>query len=739
MVALNFNGTIIWQVMATILLSGIKFLGVQIPFVMGFIEREENLKKKVALYILSALTILVRFSWVSAIKFGTSTVLLYSIINVFTALNFRRKNDLYAYLFVSVFFIDVVWCAFDGILIYDVIIALIKGISAVAGYVLFSKVEKLNSEITDKDFLYAISAVGLLLIGLQDVSLFSVNLRNVFGIYIVLMLASTNGIKYATIAGLLLGTINEISSPNMGVSIISLSLGGFIAGMFKNKNTMLQIWGFLLGNSILAYYIMGYNSLVMKYLEIVIASSLFYVSYKNKVTELITIVPEAIPLLVTNNNDAIKELEISSGSMFSVSELIDDFEIEEDAEMDIFDEIKEDICFSCNKYDECWDKKYDETSDEIFNVIEKLEDNEKIEEDNFLVMQSCDNGKEILNKITSKYESFKLSKKNEPFNALKQCVSNQFKGFSQYITQMKDKICEERVEDINTRIINAFEKEHIRISKLTVKNEDKLCEVSLKMEDDLPKVGFLLIANNILSRVLNKRMVISDEKKDLMIFRERNVLKVETEVISKKADSASIIGDSYKLVGNEENKYMAILSDGMGTGYEASKISSALVEMFCEMARTGINIGNITNMINTFMGYISKTEKIVTLDAISIDLLTGETEFIKVGSAPTFIIRNKEVEIIACDTLPLGIFDSVEFFEKNYNLEVGDIIVMVSDGVIDSKRNVINKEFWVSSFLRGLDISEPKVIAEELLYKTTENYEGDIKDDITIIVSRISE
>ena len=85
------------------------------------------------------------------------------------------------------------------------------------------------------------------------------------------------------------------------------------------------------------------------------------------------------------------------------------------------------------------------------------------------------------------------------------------------------------------------------------------------------------------------------------------------------------------------------------------------------------------------------------------------------------------------------IFDNVEFFQKRYNLDVGDIIVIVSDGVIDSKRNVINKEFWVSSFLRELGITDPKIIAEELLEKTIDNYNGDIKDDISIIVTKISE
>ena len=107
----------------------------------------------------------------------------------------------------------------------------------------------------------------------------------------------------------------------------------------------------------------------MKYLEILLASSLFYVSCKNKMDELIMFTSDVIALPPVDDL-AVKELETSSGNMFSVAELIDDFELESDEELDVFDDIKEDICFSCDNYDECWDKNYDETSDEIFNLIE---------------------------------------------------------------------------------------------------------------------------------------------------------------------------------------------------------------------------------------------------------------------------------------------------------------------------------------------------------------------------------
>jgi hypothetical protein len=43
----------------------------------------------------------------------------------------------------------------------------------------------------------------------------------------------------------------------------------------------------------------------------------------------------------------------------------------------------------------------------------------------------------------------------------------------------------------------------------------------------------------------------------------------------------------------------------------------------------------------------------------------------------------------------------------------------------------------VSGFLKSLYIDDPQIIAEELLQKTIENYNGEVLDDVTIIVQKI--
>ncbi len=735
-----FDKTLILKTIEVILLSNIKIFGSFIPLSVGVIEREEDFRKKVFLYAISVITLAIRFSPLLSLQFFSGIVLIILLTRALDSFSISNKNVLYVTLFASIFVNDIVWNAFDKILTYDYIIAGIKGASVVLGYILFGNTMFPKEDLSEKDMLLSITFLGIMLMGLGELKIFTLNVRNIISVVAILSLALTSGVKYSAVSGLILGTLNELSSPDMGATIISFSLGGMIAGLLKNRGKYFVMWGFMLGNSILAYYITGYNSLIVHYLEIIIASSIFYVMNRAEITSFRVFEPAPDNLLYAgvDNSKVIKDLENTSGTFYSISELIDDIEVDEN-QYDLFDEIKGDICINCDKYNDCWDKNYDDTMDKIFDAIEFLEEDYSKEAENILLEDFCDEGKEILNKIRLRYGEYKGNKENKSINELKNCVSEQFKGFSEYITGIKQKFIDESTMSLEKRIVNSFQKENYELEKVDINMSERGCEVALKTTGELPKVSFLLAANGILSRLLGKRMMASDEKRELVVFREYKELHIDSFAVTRKPDGATVLGDSYKIINSVNNKYMMLLSDGMGCGTEANKISSTLIELFSEMSGVGINPGIITNMLGSFIQYISDTEKIVTLDTVSVDLLTGECEILKIGGAPTFIIRKSGVEIIYCDTLPLGILDKIEFLEEKRVLEPGDIIVSVSDGVVDSKRDLINKEYWISSFLKRLDIDEPQIIANELLEKTIENYNNEIKDDITIIVSKVCE
>lgn len=732
----------ILRIVETVLLSGVTFAGSFMPISLGFNEAEDDVKKRKVLYVVAMLAVMLRFSWIVALKFLCSGILFWVIGNLVTSLNLPKKNMIYSGLFFSVFVVELICSMFDTLLLYDVIIAVMKGIAVMLGYRIFSVLQVDDIAVDDTEFLWKVFGIGILLLGINDFNLFTLSLRNVICIYFILSFASIGGAKYSTIAGLIFGAIIEFSEPNMGVSIISFALGGFLAGLFYRKSVLFMIWGFLLGNSVLAYYITGYNLLVMKFMEIALAGSVFYIATKKKMNILPVFDLEDKPILMPNfrttNVEFSKTLEDSSEQFESISDLISEIEIEDEEQEDVFDRIKERVCDCCEHFEYCWDKDYDRTSDEIFTVIESLEENAGLtaeEFQRFVNSPICEKRVEIIDEITICYNEYRAKKNSVSLKGLKNCMANQLKGFSQYISEMSNKISESS-ENIEKRIINSFERENLTLEKVDVSVDDDSYQVMLKSKVPFQE-KFLSLSNRLLSQILNRRMDVTSTNREIAFFKECDRYSVLSAALTRNADGEKILGDSYKILDEEDNKYIMVLSDGMGVGEQANRISSSLVELFMEMERSGLNPGTVTNMLSSFMQYISKTEKIITVDALTVDLLTGECDFFKIGGAPSFIIRKDSIDIVCCDSLPLGILDRVDFFEQKRMLMPGDIVVTVSDGVIDSRRSVINKEFWVSGFLRELEMDEPEVIAEELLEKVVENYGGVVKDDVTIIVQKL--
>ena len=726
----------------TVLLSRVTFAGSFMPISFGFNEAEVELNKRKVLYIVALVSIWIRFSWIVALKFFCSMVLFGVVGNILSSVSLAKKNVIYVGLFISIFAVELIWSMFDRLLLYDVIIALMKGISAIVGYRIFSVLQLDDIAINDTEFLWKIFGIGILLLGINDFSLFTLNLSNLICIYCILSFANVGGMKYSTIAGLVLGSIIEFSEPNMGVSIISFALGGFVAGIFYQKNKLFIIWGFLLGNSILAYYITGYNLLVMKFMEIALAGSIFYITTKKNMNVLpifeLVDRPILMPAFGVCSEEVSKTLSDSSTQFENISDLIADIEIEDDAQEDVFDRIKVHVCDCCEKFESCWDRDYDRTSDEIFSVIESLEENAGLTADEFqrfINSPICEKRVEIIDEITICYNEYRAKKNSVSLKGLKNCMANQLKGFSQYISDISNKISE-RSENIEKRIFNSFERENLELEKVDVSVDDDSYQVMLKSKVPFQE-KFLSLSNRLLSQILNRRMDVTSTNREIAFFKECDRFSVLSATLTRTADGQKILGDSYKILDEEDNKYIMVLSDGMGVGEQANKLSSSLVELFMEMERSGLNPGTVTNMLSSFMQYISKTDKIITVDALTVNLFTGECDFFKIGGAPSFIIRKDSIDIVCCDSLPLGILDRVDFFEQKRMLEPGDIVVTVSDGVIDSKRSVINKEFWVSGFLRELEMDEPEVIAEELLEKVVENYGGVVKDDVTIIVQKL--
>ena len=130
-------------------------------------------------------------------------------------------------------------------------------------------------------------------------------------------------------------------------------------------------------------------------------------------------------------------------------------------------------------------------------------------------------------------------------------------------------------------------------------------------------------------------------------------------------------------------------------------------------------------------------EKFSTLDLCSIDLYTGRAEFMKVGAVATFIKKKNRVEVVNSKTLPIGVLDKVDIEIKDKKVQNGDIIVMVSDGIIDYDNENAGKIDWVVEYLKDSTTTNPKELVDGLVERSVELGGGKAKDDMTAIASKV--
>ena len=73
-----------------------------------------------------------------------------------------------------------------------------------------------------------------------------------------------------------------------------------------------------------------------------------------------------------------------------------------------------------------------------------------------------------------------------------------------------------------------------------------------------------------------------------------------------------------------------------------------------------------------------------TVDIAQIDMLSGEARFIKSGAAPSFVLRDGGIFRLQSKTVPIGIMRALDAEMIKFDVQDGDRVVMVSDGVTRS-------------------------------------------------------
>lgn len=188
-------------------------------------------------------------------------------------------------------------------------------------------------------------------------------------------------------------------------------------------------------------------------------------------------------------------------------------------------------------------------------------------------------------------------------------------------------------------------------------------------------------------------------------------------------------GDTAAVFESCDDRYYALISDGMGTGSAASLTSSVCSVFLQKMLSAGNGAEAVIKMLNSFIR--SKPDECsATVDLLELDLLTGRGRIIKCGAASSFVRRGKSIFKLSAATLPLGILDAIDAERLSFEVESGDVIIMVSDGVAAGNEDCP----WLSELLTDGWEDDLNAMARRLISKAREKGS---RDDISVVLTKV--
>ena len=685
-------------------------------------------------------------------------------------------------IFFASLIVNVIKIFMTQFLTYDLLVAISMSIVVTIFYKIFANSLSVITNYNDKmafsieEVLGTSLLLSIALCSLGDFSILGFSVRNVLSIFIVLVLGWKNGILIGTTAGATIGVTLGIIANNEPIVVAAYAISGMIAGILNRFGKIGVICGFVLGNIVLSYVANGMVQNLILFKEILIAGIALLAVPKNINLNIENVVGND-KFLPVGTNRGLNRSKETVNKLNNVSKAVKDMadtyknvaatvitedDIKEKNKQKFITELLNNIEYKQDNI--LYDTIENVDSKIVSDIFDELMDKQFLRERDLLRILARNNNYVVgfdkndekttrdVEKMTEAINSaFRISKVSFVWSAKldeeKKNFEMQLNGVSKAISEIANDIDEEIINDDSfnekkEQISILLKQKEILVQEILIsKKENERYKIELYTEKS-DKEGNEEIIQNILTKVLGEKIIIQKiqeiKKENVTKFEaisdDKFILDIGHSIAIK--DDMTVSGDSILQTKLKDGKYLLAISDGMGSGPEARKSSQIVISMLKRLLNSGFERETSVDIINSNLLNVSE-DVFATLDIAIVDLYKGNIEFIKNGACPTYIKNNRKIQIIKSLTLPAGVIKeaSTDVFDKD--IENNDIIVMCSDGILDSNVEYKNKELWVKYLLEDMETNNPQKISDIILNEAVDNNFGKIKDDMSILVCKL--
>jgi serine phosphatase RsbU (regulator of sigma subunit) len=193
-------------------------------------------------------------------------------------------------------------------------------------------------------------------------------------------------------------------------------------------------------------------------------------------------------------------------------------------------------------------------------------------------------------------------------------------------------------------------------------------------------------------------------------------------------------GDSFDWSDDGERVWLATIN-GMGEGVAASMLTTLATCALRNARRAGISLADQAALADQAVYDLHRGEQYLSTLLLELNLCTGLLTAVDAGSPRLVLLRDGEVSVQPLEAqFPLGMFEGTNYHAQYVQLQPGDRLFMISDGVIQATGGTVPYgETALDRMLRRTAPMAPLDAVRSLLGDLRAFVAGDLTDDAVVV------
>ncbi len=608
--------------------------------------------------------------------------------------------------------------------------------------------------------------VGLLVLlagvvaGTGDLKLWYVSVKGFLSRVVILMAALAGGSGLGAAAGAVVGAIPGLYYTVTPYMMGAYSFSGMMAGLGVALGKTGVALSFLATNIILTLYFDNIAAMETVIAETVLACLVFLLvpgTLVRRVSVAVTREPGQSKiggggeLLASALRDRVRDyssiLRELAGS-FSEITVVSEKKISDLGVRQLLGEISRKVCGGCGMYHVCWEKEYYRTYQNMLDMftLSEMYGRVKISDMPGELKVRCTRSRELVITAACLYDAFKAGRHWEKrLSAGKALVGEQLRGISAVIENLAGEFHFDRLDGSGTGPVlkQKLKQMGLPVNSVRTWEWEGRREIIVAMKACKGELDCRYRVAPFISELLGQFFSAAGcvceggAAEGICKFRLYQSLQYRVEVGAAGCakGGGNVSGDVYDFVQLKDGKFAAVLSDGMGSGESAARESASVMALTRKMLEAGLEPETVIRTVNSVLALKSPGESFATVDITVISLYSGQGEFVKIAAPPTFLIRGGRVRAIRAGSLPVGVLTDMEVGVTEKKLASRDVVVMITDGVLEAHRGSGDGDGWITGVLQELNGLEPREMAELLIKLARAG--GEAGDDMAAVVIRL--